>query len=436
MSTFTQKVGLVLSNIKHLATDEFQKVKLITTSLGNAGFSYVRHSIYKLIKNGYASNTDVYSIISKTIRTGSNIPLLITRELANGDIEEVTEGMFYDFVQRPDGVNNWIEFSENCLGYQMTSGNEILYGLKPDGFKFYSKCHLIPTQLVDVHRRSDDFFNKEYKYVLKYKGKQDPLLQEDIKHIKYFNPTESGYEHNMGLSPLQAGYQTVESSNEIQEAAANAIKNRGANGLLSSAGDRPMNKDEKLDLQETVKDQLGGGDKFNKIVATSARVNYTAFGLSPADLKMLENDVLALRKLCNMYGADSSMFNDPANKKYNNLKEAQKAFYVNTVLPPLERHLRGFKELVIPGWSESDGVKYNIELDLSQIEALQEDQANVVNKQVNLSKGISDVVMRVGEGKISKESAVEILIETFDLTEERAQKIVGTTGDKKEETNE
>lgn len=439
MSRFTEGVKNVVKNIAALAIDKYEHAKIITTSLGYAGFTYVRHAIYKLIKHGYASNTDVYSIVSKIIRTGANIPIKITKTLPNGDVEDVTEGMFFDFVQKPDGVNNWIEWTENCLGYQLTSGNEILYGLKPAGFPFYSKVHLMPTQLMDIKKRNNDFFSTEYKYVLKYKGKQETLDQEDIKHIKYFNPTEQGYEHNMGLSPLQAGYQTVESSNEVQAASANAIKNRGANGLLSSEGDKPMGKEEKKDLQETVKDELGGGTKFNQIVATSAKVKYTPFGLSPADLKMLENDVLSLRKLCNMYGIDSSMFNDPANKKYNNLREALKALYINAVLPVAERHLRGFKDMVLPGWNLSDGVVYNIEYDTSGIEALQEDQNKVVTKQVALSKGMTDIIMRVGEGKIKPKSAIKLLMKSFDLSENEATELVADTGEATEtntDTNE
>jgi len=41
--------------------------------------------------------------------------------------------------------------------------------------------------------------------------------------------------------------------------------------------------------------------------------------------------------------------------------------------------------------------------------------------------GIGEVVMRVGEGKISRESAVEILMISYELSLERANAILGTT---------
>ena len=94
----------------------------------------------------------------------------------------------------------------------------------------------------------------------------------------------------------------------------------------------------------------------------------------------------------------------------------------------MERHLLAYKELILPAWNKFDNAKYDIRLDLSGIEALQEDQAMKVTKQVNFSKGVTDIVMRVGEGKIKSESAVKILMMSFELSEEEAREIVSNTG--------
>jgi len=387
-----------------------------------------------LINDGYASNTDVYSIISKIIRTGANIPYEIVKINNDGTEEIITSGPFYDSVMQPNKKQNKFEFTEDALGYQLTTGNELLYGMKPAGMELVSQVHIVPTQLVTVKRMSNQFFDYALKYILRYKGIDTPLEEEDVKHIKYFNPTQEGIDCGMGLSPLQAGYNTLMASNELMVAQANALKNRGANGMLSNDSENAMDQEDFDNLQEKVLQKLGEAEKFNRIVGTTAKVKYTQFGLSPADLKMIENGVLTLRQLCSLYGADSSSFNDPANKKFNNLKEAQKSFYINAVIPPLERHLLGYKELVLPGWNKSDNVKYDIRLDLSEIEALQDDQVAKVNKQVNLSKGISDIIMRVGEGKIKPESAIQVLIWSFDMTEQEARDLVANTG-MVEETN-
>jgi len=434
MSKFTDTTKTIIRNLSNLATTKYQESKVFVSSL-NGGFNFLYNDYDKLINEGYASNTDVYSIISKIIRTGANIPYEIVKRNTDGTEEVLTSGAFYDSVMQPNKRQNKFEFTEDALGYQLTTGNELLYGMKPAGMDLVSQVHIVPTQYVQIKRIGKQLFDYSLAYTLRYKGFETPLTEEEIKHIRYFNPTCKGVDEGMGLSPLQAGFNTVMASNELMTAQANALKNRGANGMLSNDSENAMDEEEFENLQNKVLQKLGQADKFNRIVGTTAKVKYTQFGLSPSDLKMIENGVLTLRQLCSLYGADSSSFNDPANKKFNNLKEGQKSFYINAVLPPLQRHLLGYKELVIPGWNKQDNADYDIRLDLSGIEALQDDQAAEVQKQVNLSKGISDVIMRVGEGKIKPDSAVQILMWSFDMNETEARELVANTGEIEETNN-
>lgn len=428
MSKFTQTAKTILKNISNLAVDRYKDVKIIASSIANNGFFFTLYNLSKVINEGYSSNTDVYSIISKIIRTGAKIPYKVIKILPDGTEERITSGRLYDSIMQPNPRQNKFEFTEDALGYQLVTGNEILKGVNPAGMSVFTRVYTVPPQLVNIKRYGKDFFEYTQKYILKWAGLETELEEGTINHVKYFNPTEDGLRCGMGLSPLQAAYNALSASNELMYASATALKNRGANGLLSAEGEHPLSTEEGDDLQETVNNKLGGSDKFNRIVATTARVKYTQFGLSPSDLKIIENGVLTLRQLCSVYGADSSSFNDPANKKYNNLLEAQKAFYINAVIPPLERHLLAYKELILPAWNKFDNAKYDIRLDLSGIEALQEDQAMKVTKQVNFSRGVTDIVMRVGEGKIKPESAVKILMMSFELSEEEAREIVSNTG--------
>jgi hypothetical protein len=48
---------------------------------------------------------------------------------------------------------------------------------------------------------------------------------------------------------------------------------------------------------------------------------------------------------------------------------------------------------------------------------------------------MSDIIMRVGEGKIKPESAVKLLEMNFDLTENEARELVADTGMVEEPNN-
>jgi len=58
-------------------------------------------------------------------------------------------------------------------------------------------------------------------------------------------------------------------------------------------------------------------------------------GLCPVDFQLLESEKITLRELCNVYGVNSALFNDPDNKTYNNMKEAKKEMLTQVVLPEL-----------------------------------------------------------------------------------------------------
>ena len=406
------------------ALDSYQDAKLFTSQVYNNGFMYSAHKLWTLIKNGYSSNTDVYSIISKIIRSGASIPYKIVEIKADGTEEEVVSGAFYDSVMRPNARQNKFEFTEDALGYQLTTGNEMLLGKSAAGTSVKRTIHVVPPQLVNIKIIGKDFFENTIKYIFNWMGSETLYEEEDIKHIKYYNPTELGLKSGMGLSPLQAAYNTLEASNELMTAQSSALKNRGANGLLSSNSDRPMDAEASKDLQDTTNKKMGGAEKFNRIVATTANVKYTQFGLSPADLELTKSGVLTLRQLCSAYGADSGSFNDPANKQFNNAKEAQKNFYVNAVIPVVTRHLEGYKEFILPGWNAFDNKTYDIRLDLASIDALQDDQNKKVTKQVALSKGITDVLIRIQEGKLTPSSATKVLMKSYEMTEIQAMELV------------
>lgn len=406
--------------IKHFSLDNDRNDSALYSTVYSNGYIYSNHQLQSLIKDGYASNTDVYAIISRIIRTAASIPVLITNKNKDGEEEVVTDGAFFELIHHPNSRQNRFEFTEDALGYQLTTGNEIITGNKSAGFDVYSSLNLIPPQLTTIKVSGKQLFENTLSYEVLFNGMRFPFTEDDLKHIKYFNPTNMGLLNKMGLSPLQAAYNTLMASNEQQVAQASVFKNRGANGLISSDSDNALTPDQKDELQETIQHRLGGADKFNKIVGTTAKVKYTAFGLSPADLKLIESGTMTMRQLASIYGADSSQFNDPANKKFNNLKEGEKSFITKAVLPPLERHYMGLNEFVVPGWNRIDNAHYKIRPDFSKIESLQDDLRLEAVKDKTVLQGIDVIVQML----VSDEAKISLLMSTYGYSQEQAELII------------
>ncbi len=91
--------------------------------------------------------------------------------------------------------------------------------------------------------------------------------------------------------------------------------------------------------------------------------------ISSIDLQLLESEKVTLRELCNVYGVNSALFNDPDNKTYNNMKEAKKEMLTQVVLPELVALRDAFNRF----FSTEIGQGYYIDFDLTVFPELQED---------------------------------------------------------------
>jgi len=390
------------------------------TILSNLGYN--KTSLKTALDEGYLINTYVYAIVNRIAETGADIPIIIERK--DGDeVEIVTEGDFYDFVHKPNEENNYKSFTYQSLVYQLCTGNEFHYGVMGVGNKaFTERWNLAPQYIVPkTSIRITGAYATSYRYQVQ--GKDYPLEVEEVMHLKKFNPDPNSANPTMGLSPLQAAYRTLVASNEIITADASLIKNKGAFGLLSNKGERPLRPEEREEMDKSLRDRIGGGSNFGSVKATSGNFDFVKLAMSPSDLKILESGVMKLRDLCSIYGAKSRMFNDPKGSTFNNSREDMKSFYLNAVLPPLENDIDHFNNFFVEGWNLRDNTTYKIKLDLSKIDVLQEEQSQVIAKAKNRSEIVREILKGVGIDW-SVESAIFQLRDTLGYSEDEAKDLV------------
>jgi phage portal protein BeeE len=118
---------------------------------------------------------------------------------------------------------------------------------------------------------------------------------------------------------------------------------------------------------------------------------------------------------------DSSLFNDPANKTYNNRKEAEKALYTGAVMPNMNKLETGLNRWLVPGFFP--GRMARLRVDYSNITALQED----------FHQKVQSVVSMKTSGIITANRAAEMLNQP-NIEEENADKLLATVSDRLLET--
>lgn len=389
----------------------------------------------KLINDGYGSNVSVYSIINKIVTTAKSVPLVIVDE--NNDNEVIDKGELFDILKRPATYRgdrlNTTEWVEATLTYLLLTGNLYQKYLEIPGFRGIQGYELIPSGIIEP-KAVNSYLTGANAFQLYDKQKQYPISADELSHLKYINPTTFGLDSLKGLSPLQAGLFTLKGSTDVQKALSVLIENQGVRGILTNESGRSgegvrMTEDIATRIKGAIKGLISGVDKVNSVHVTSANLKYLQMGMTSADLKLIESGVLTDRQLCNMYGVDSKLFNDPAASTFNNLQEATKGMYINAIIPNLEKLVNTFNDDITKPYNLKNNTKLKVIVDTSEIEALQKNQKELADKNKVNADGIS-VVLNMPTDSNGK---IETLMSVYNYNEETAKKIVGNGTDQSTE---
>ena len=121
-----------------------------------------------------------------------------------------------------------------------------------------------------------------------------------------------------------------------------------------------------------------------------------------------------------MYHVDSSLFNDPANKTFNNRKEAQKSLYTDAVLPVINKVvIDKVWNPILSTWGD-ENTKYRVKADKSDIDALHQD----AKEKSTRDKAVSNIIITTLTAEISEQQKIAALQVSLNITEDEASKIV------------
>jgi phage portal protein BeeE len=219
---------------------------------------------------------------------------------------------------------------------------------------------------------------------------------------------------------LQAAFLTLVSSNNLFTADASLLKNKGASGVFSNESDNILTPDQRSNAQEALDALIAGPKKFGKIIQSPVKTKFMQLGMSPADLQILDSRIMKKRDLCSAYSVDSSLFNDPANKTFNNRKEAKKSLYTDAVLPLVNKViLDKVWNPILSTWND-ERTKYKLVADSSNIPELHQD---VKEKSIR-DKAVNKIIIDTLTTELTPQQKINALMTSLSISEDEAGKIV------------
>lgn len=383
-------------------------------------YNYCREDF---ILKGYKANAEVYSIVRKIVDKLAFAPLYVYED--NGEekarkfksckksVDKVEHSKYniyrtkaLDFVpdnnelaqliDQPNNNQTWADLVELLRIFYFVQGEAFLYRETADDSDIALSLHVSPANLMEpVLGGTIDDPITGWKLDLLTGGART-LDAKDVFHIKMANPEfDSMGSQLRGMSPLQAGQKYLQLDDSAVKAWLNSTINEGAKGLISPNHADPklwLNPKQVDDLQDSIETKIHGADNKNKVVASAMPLQYTAIGLSPQALAVIDGLRYSNVKLCDLWGVPATLF-DPS-PTYQNMKEAKQRFVSEVILPYLSKEEDALNRWLVEPFRKRDGQKYVLDYDTSVYDELKLD----LEERRALAEILTTNEMRVMEG--------------------------------------
>ena len=104
---------------------------------------------------------------------------------------------------------------------------------------------------------------------------------------------------------------------------------------------------------------------------------------------------MAMNNICITLGIDPSLIGSLAHRNHSTFRDAEKSFYINTVIPLLEKIRDDFlNRWLLPRFNMGDG--YYFQFDIEGVEVLSESRSEVFERMI---KGVQAGILTVNEAR-------------------------------------
>lgn len=328
-------------------------------ALGGGQASWTTRQYAALAREGYGRNPVVYRCVRMIAEACASVPLKTVDETMSG------------FLHQPNAVQTGVEFREILLSHLLLSGNAYLEALQADGELL--ELHLLRPDRVRVVTNAQGHV-QGWEYGT---GRSRTYLAADpdagrhgVLHLKLFHPQDDHY----GMGPLQATACAVDvhnaGANWNKAMLDNAARPSGALVYRNEAQGN-LSQEQFERLKEELGNQHQGAANAGRPLLLEGGLDWKPMGYSPVDMDFLQTRHAAAREIALGFGVPPMLLGIPGDATYANYREANRAFWRQTVLP-LVRKTSSALSIWLNAWSDSKAV---ITFRVEDIPALQEDRA-------------------------------------------------------------
>lgn len=348
-----------------------------------------------LSREGYQKNAVVFRCVRLIAEAATSVPVCVRR----GETCEAGDPAAALLKRGHPGASSE-EIMEQFYGLLQVSGNAYLeatlidgvpaalYALRPDRVKTLTGPRGWPAGY--------DYEAGGYKHTFRI----DPATgRSAVYHARIFNPLDDGNGH----SPLAAAASAVDIHNAggrwTKALLDNAARPSGALIYKGAVGAERLSDDQFERLKSELEGAHSGAKNAGRPMVLEGGLDWKAMSFSPADMDFMSARRDAAREIALAFGVPPMLLGIPGDNTYSNYKEANLAFWRQTIIPLVTKTARGMER-----WLQAfygDDLRLVPELD--KVSALSEERAQLWARLGNASF-ISDSERRSLAGLSAEET--------------------------------
>ena len=317
-----------------------------------------------LARAGFERNVIAYRCIRLVAEAASAAPL---RVIENGAV--MADHPLLTLLAHPNAEQSGAALLESLYGYLQTAGNAYLEAAMLDG-EVRELYALRPDRMKAVVGASG--WAEAWEYSVsgrKTLFRADAAGFSPILQMKLFHPTNDHY----GLSPLEAAATAVDFHNAAlawnKALLDNAARPSGALVYKGPDGAETLTAEQFERLKSELSDAYSGIANAGRPLVLDGGLDWRSMSLTPSDMDFVEAKNGAAREIALAFGVPPMLLGIPGDNTYANYREANLAFWKQTVLPLVKKTAASLSTWLSPKFSGA-----RLECDTQRIEALAADR--------------------------------------------------------------
>ncbi len=324
-----------------------------------------------LAREGMMANAIAYRCVRMIAEAAASVPWL----LYEGAMEIETHPLL-TLLAAPNGIESGAVLFERWYAFLQCAGDSYLQAVSANG-EVRELFVLRPdrvTVMQDASGWPRAYYYKVNNVTTRLTRDANGFLP--VLHARLFHPLDDTY----GYSPIAAAGSAVEIHNAgaawTKSLLENAARPSGALIYKGPDGAPGLTADQFARLKSELESAYAGATNAGKPMVLEGGLDWRAMSYTPSDMDFSDIRNSAAREIALAFGVPPMLLGLPGDNTYANYREANLAFWRQTVLPLVSRTAQSLTRWLAPRFGEN----LRLDFDTDKIDALTIDRESTWDK--------------------------------------------------------